>query len=136
MSHCDDALRAIGRAILKYQIGNHGCNPPDFKTLLRSTDELTAWQFICPVCPEPVGRTSYVYRGPDLDSDAPAEMILAYDRSPVHKGRRNILFVDGSVRRPTEPDFEKAIDRDNQLRQELDLPPKDPHATGPSEDLL
>ena len=136
MAHCDDALRAIGRAILCYQQNNQGCNPPGFKALLSDADDLTAWQFICPVGPEPIGQSSYVYRGADLDGDAPAEMILAYDRSAVHKGRRNVLFADGRVTRPTESDFEKAIVRDNQLRGEFDLAQKDPHEIGSSEQTL
>ena len=136
MPHCDDALRAIGQAILLYQQNNRGRNPPSFKVLLSEADELTAWQFICPVGPEPIGRTSYVYRGADLDCHASAEMILAYDRSPVHKGRRNVLFADGRVTRPTEVDFEKNVARDNQLRGELNLSPKDPHEIGRSEKTL
>lgn len=136
MAHCDDALRAIGRAILCYQQDNEGSNPPSFKALLSEAGDLTAWQFICPVSPEPVGQSSYVYRGVDLDWGAGAEMILAYDRSAVHKGRRNVLFADGRVTRPIESDFEKAIARDNQLRGEFGLEQKDPHEIGRSERTL
>lgn len=136
MAHCDNALEAIGRAIVLYQQNNDGSNPPNFKILLEQSEELTAWEFICPVSCEPVGRTSYVYRGCDLDAGASAEMVLAYDRAAVHKGRRNILFADGAVTRPKEAGFEKAIERDNELRRVLLLPPKDPHAVGPSEKTL
>ena len=48
-------------------------------------------------------------------------MIIAYDRKPWHKGRRNVLFADGKVRRPPEAAFEKYIERDNSLRQELGM---------------
>ena len=136
MAHCDNALATIGRAILLFQQKHDGKNPLSFKSLLAQSDELTAWEFICPVSSEPIGRTSYVYRGCDLDSTAAAEMILAYDRAAVHKGRRNILFADGSVSRPNEDGFELAIARDNELRVEKTLIPKDAHAVGPSERTL
>ena len=51
-------------------------------------------------------------------------MILAYDKQPWHKGRRNVLFANGQVTRPTEPDFRKAVATDNRLRRDLSLPEK------------
>ena len=48
-------------------------------------------------------------------------MVLAFDKKPVHKGRRNVLFADGSMMRPPEKLFQSIIDKDNRLRQQLYL---------------
>ena len=122
MGHCDDSLRKIGRAIFAYQ-KSHNQNPASLEILLEN-EALTAWDLICPVGPESIGECSYVYRGDDLYPYAPDEMILAYDKHPFHKGRRNLLFANGQVHRPPEPAFLKALDYDNQFRRELGLTEK------------
>lgn len=125
MGHCDEALKKIGRAVVAYQRNNDGANPATLAILLEVSD-LTAWDFVCPAGGYGPGESSYIYRGDDLCADLPDadEMILAYDRSACHKGRRNVLFADGAARRPTEQNFEKAIEKDNQIRRQFGLAKK------------
>ena len=123
MSHCDDTLRQIGQALTAYQNNGDGSNPEKLETLIE-TSALTIWDFVCPAAATPVGQSAYLYRGQDLYASVPAEMIIAYDHHPVHRGRRNILFANGQVTRPKEKDFQKAAAQDNTLRTELGLPEK------------
>ena len=123
MSHCDEGLRRIGRALAKYQQQQDGCNPSQLEELLEMS-ELAPWDFICPVSRDAVGQCSYTYRGSDLTIGADPKMIIAYDKLPLHRNRRNILFPGGKVKRPTESQFEKAIARDNELRLQHGLPEK------------
>ena len=123
MPHCDDSLKKIGQAIKKYQMENDG----DYPATLEKLEDgygLTSWDFICPAGSDSVGQCSYTYRGCDLFAKLPRKMIVAYDKLALHKGRRNILYADGSVYRPSEKDFQKAIDLDNDYRQQYGLPEK------------
>ncbi len=123
MSHCDDSLRKIYNVLQTYQQNHDGKNPACLLDLIEDS-ELNVWDFVCPNCDVPVGQSSYIYRGEDLDQSAKKEMILAYDKNPVHKGRRNILFVNGEVLRPPESVFESAIRKDNACRESLGLSQK------------
>ena len=123
MAHCDEALVRIGNIIRQYQEEHEGKNPSTLEDLLDGTG-LTAWDLVCPASSNGAGECSYVYRGSDLYAYVPDEMILAYDREAWHKGRRNVLFADGSVKRPLEEAFEKAIEIDNQFRRSLELEEK------------
>ena len=123
MSHCDDALRKIGKAIISYQKGHDNQNPPSLHQLVE-IEALTPWDLVCPASTFGVGECSYEYRGADLENEADPEMILAYDKLPNHKGRRNILFADGQVKRPPEKFLKKFIDKDNQIRRQLQLTEK------------
>ena len=128
MAHCDDALREIYRALQVYQRTHAGANPPDLRTLI-DTQGLSPWLLVCPAGGGDFTGSSYVYRGADLTADVPGNMmgtlIIAYDRQPWHRHRRNILFADGQVRRPRTADFTEAIRRDNECRIELGLPTLD-----------
>lgn len=117
MAHCEDSLRKIWQAIGAFQNENAGANPDGLEDLLGS-QRLSAWDLVCPTSADAVGQCSYAYRGGDLDKSAAGKMILAYDKEPLHKGRRNILFADGRVDRPKEKTFFKAIEEDNQRREE------------------
>jgi len=123
MAHCDEALARIGKIIRRYQEENEGKNPTTLEELIGS-NELTAWDLVCPASSVGIGECSYIYRGSDLYAYVPEEMILAYDREAWHKGRRNVLFAGGSVKRPLEKAFEKAIEKDNQFRRSLELEEK------------
>ena len=122
MGHCDEALKKIGSAIIAYQQANENQNPASLEKL--TDNKLTVWELVCPASPFSAGECSYVYRGEDLNGSVPEEMILAYDKQPWHKGRRNILFADGSVRRPPEKVFTSFIKKDNEMRLLLALPEK------------
>lgn len=121
MAHCDDGLRKIYRAIRAFQKDNDGKNPLRLEDLLDAS-ELTAWDLVCPTSDDAVGQCSYAYRGSDLDDAAPSHLILAHDKKPLHKGRRNILFVDGRLIRPHENNFQKAITADNTYRKQMGIP--------------
>jgi len=121
MAHCDETLKKIGRIIFDYQKNNEGKNPPDLQTLV-DLDILSPWDLVCPASSFGVGQCSYEYRGADLYSGLPKDLILAYDKQPGHKGRRNILFANGDVSRPPEKIFHKHLSQDNKLRQKLSLP--------------
>jgi prepilin-type processing-associated H-X9-DG protein len=123
MAHCDEALVRMGKLILRYQEKHEGKNPATLEELLDG-DGLTAWDLVCPASSDGAGGCSYVYRGSDLYAYVPDEMILAYDREAWHKGRRNVLFAGGNVKRPLEEAFEKAIEKDNQYRRSLELEEK------------
>ena len=121
MPHCDEALKTIGRAIADHQKQNDGQNPPTLEHLVES-GQINPWLLICPASTNSFGQSSYTYRGQDLYRSVPAKMILAHDKTPCHKGRRNILFADGSVTRPSEPDFQKTLTRDDTQRKIRGLP--------------
>ncbi|MCP4709530.1 MAG: hypothetical protein GY869_12960 [Planctomycetes bacterium] len=83
-------LPMIGRAIENYQMDNEGRNPDDLELL---NEFYGLGQMIC----------EYVYRGADLTSESPADLILVYDKAGNHAGYRNVLsvrkanfFVDGT----------------------------------------
>ena len=123
MAHCEDGLKKIFQAIQAFQNENGGAGPDSLEDLLDSQD-LTAWDLVCPTSSDSVGQCSYEYRGCDLYPNSPKQMILAYDKNPLHKGRRNILFADGRVERPKEKIFLKAIEEDNHYREQSGLPTK------------
>jgi len=43
-----------------------------------------------------------------------AEAILFYDKTPCHHGKRNVLFVDGSVQALEENEFQSRLEKDRQ----------------------
>jgi prepilin-type processing-associated H-X9-DG protein len=118
LAHCDDTLRKIGLALAAWQRGHDGGNPSALEDLV-GTDNLTAWDLVCPAGHYNVGECSYLYRGGDLNADAPAELIIAYDKDPVHKNRRNVLFADGHVERFPDNVLERFLKRDNAIRAEM-----------------
>lgn len=123
MPHCDEALVTLGQAIAAYRQAHDGANPPDLPAAAEAFG-LTPWALVCPASSDGVGDCSYVFRGLDLPEGAAKQMIVAHDKQPLHKGRRNILYADGTVKRFLEDDFLKAVDKDNRLREKNGLPMK------------
>ncbi len=132
MAHCDESLKLIGKKIKEYQKLNDGSFPPSLETLIE-LKMITVWELVCPVSPFPVGESSYIYRGDDLYTGVPDELIVAYDKINGHKTRRNVLFANGKVHRQPENVFEKLIDRDNEYRQMFGLPQKKKEIVRPEE---
>ena len=122
MPHCDDGLKEIGEAIRAYRL-EKGRNPLELQELVEA-GVISPWLLVCPASDAAVGECWYVYRGGDLEGRIPGDMVIAYDREPVHKYRRNILFAHGGVGRVPEGIFEKAIRTDNRLRAERGLEEK------------
>lgn len=123
MSHCDDNLAKIYQALKVYQDGHEGRNPAELLEL-DGVNGLTLWDFLCPASSAAIGQTAWTWRGGDLHANVPGEMVLAYDAGPVHKGRRNVLFTDGTVKRPPDHFLKRALVRDNELRREYGLQEK------------
>jgi len=110
----------ISSDIAKYQENNNGKYPPSLNSTNLSV---------------PKGFTIY-YRAADLDKSAPAEMIIFYIKSP--NGLYEVYFAD-DTRKTLEADpvntpvqiqsFAQALERDNQLRREMNLTEKQPEFT-------
>ena len=127
MPHCDEGLKEIYQAISQYQQQHQGTYPPNLGTLVES-ELLSPWLLVCPASEFGVGECSYIYRAADLPTelsrDAAQNIIIAYDKKPWHKKRRNMLFADGQVQRPPEKICSQFIKKDNRMRESLDLAPQ------------
>ena len=120
---CAGRLEAVGQAVINYQKRFRGMNPALLEDLTVTAD-LAPEELLCPATGDQPGTCSYIYRGADLNASAAAEMILAYDRRENHGDLRNVLFADAAVKKLTEPEFQQAIAKDNELRRQKDLPEK------------
>ena len=121
---CASQLNGIGKAFMMYQNDFDGQNPPDLQALVETVD-VDASVLVCPCTDDKEGEISYIYRGADLDSSAPGDMILAYDKHENHpNGSINILFAGIHVQRCSKEKLQAAVARDNELRRELGLPEK------------
>jgi prepilin-type processing-associated H-X9-DG protein len=106
---CAHQLKALGTAIFVYQNDHEGKNPPDPQSLFGKGD----------IVPD------IVYRGADLNDKVPSTMILIHDKLQKHQGRFvDVFFADGHVEQLNEQEFQKAIERDNESRRQLELPEK------------
>jgi len=132
---CAEQLESIGELIEWYQQQSGGANPPSLQVLL-STEEkyrhsapgkVLDWQPVdppdegrfwpllrCPTQPHGQEEHSYIYRGDDLSSDAPEQMVLVYDKAGNHNTIQNVLFARPSMvflvklRSVTEQEYKKA----------------------------
>jgi len=121
---CYSQLSGIGKSIMMYQHDFGEQNPPDLQILVEKAD-VDPRAFVCRCTDDKAGEISYIYRGADLDSSAPGDMILAYDKLKNHPDVSiNVLFASTCVERCSKEDFQAAIARDNELRRELGLPEK------------
>jgi prepilin-type processing-associated H-X9-DG protein len=112
-------LNVIGKGCVIYAGDHNDTLPPDLAAIVKSgyipakilrnlaSDRLPPRL----VNGELVGESDYVYvRG--LDSNAPAELVLAYEKPEfARRGRINVLFVDTHVETMSMQDFQKALDR-------------------------
>ena len=123
---CMSNERQIGQAILLYSNENRGKYPPDLGTLIL-TQDVTPEVFTCPssdnaVPPEIVhapkeeqakwvnANSSYVYVGAGLKNDAPADMIVLYERPDDHdEDGLNFLYGDGHVEWQSMPVAQELI---------------------------
>ncbi|MHC4693642.1 MAG: hypothetical protein ACYS67_12945 [Planctomycetota bacterium] len=94
LTSCRERLQTIGERIETYQNQNSGRNPPSLNVVNHlSQAELYKLANVYDANKYEGGECSYVYRGEDLDANAPASLILAYDRFWNHKDCRNVLFA-------------------------------------------
>lgn len=104
---CASNLRQIGQGCVLFANDHEGCFPVSFAELLKSED-ISPAVFACPNMSTPVPATvpsdwpdtcgDYAYVGAGLRTDAPPEVIVAYEPVSNHAGRgSNLLFADGHV---------------------------------------
>ncbi len=124
---CSANLKGVGSGIASYSDKHGGEFPLDVKAMIEKVDMVMKC-FNCPSDPEhnEDKRVSYVYRGVDLNNSVPGDMIVMYDKRGNHWGEvRNVLYVDGHVKKHREEDMSGLIERDNEFRRELGLMQKD-----------
>ncbi len=68
---------------------------------------------------------SYELSSRKLAPSDPGNIMLAFDRSPCHKGRRNVVFLDGSVQLVDEAEFQVKLQAERDRRSK-DSPGKAP----------
>lgn len=90
---CHRRLEIIGEQIDDYQRESDGSNPPTLDLLfpIKQADLITRTT-IEGATNYQGGECSYIYRGSDLDLNAPKEMIIAYDKLRNHERIRWVLF--------------------------------------------
>lgn len=91
---CMKRLGIIGEYIETHQNQNSGRNPPSLNVVNPFPQaELYKYANVGDANNYEGGECSYVYRGEDLDANAPANLILAYDKFGNHKGFQHVLFA-------------------------------------------
>jgi len=120
---CAANLSGIGKAISVYRNDHQGAYPQDLSTLVKEVD-LPPEVLICPSAESEEKTKSYIYRGVDLKGQERPEWIVLHDKAGNHHNVRNVLFADGHVNKLKMAEFQKAIEKDNQIRREIGLPEK------------
>jgi len=115
---CRANLHQIGNGIMIYANDHEDKLPENLEELIEKADMHPRY-LRCPVSGD-----RYIYRGKDLDTtvSTPPQMILVYDEYGFHRGKRNVLFMDGHVEQMAEGAFQAAIQKDNELRKQQGLP--------------
>lgn len=128
-------LNGLGKAIIIYQAEHDDQFPPDFDAIVADQSPSL---LVSPVSGhEPprlvngklVGEIDYVYLRPT--SRSLADMIMAYERPAVQRrGKVNVLFVDGSVKRLTKAQFRIALARTQKFLADARKAAKSPARPG------
>jgi prepilin-type processing-associated H-X9-DG protein len=122
---CLANLGKIGKALYSYKHDHHDQFPPNLESLLDPRYLDSKKYLICPFIDKNSKDTSYAYRGSNLKENLIPELIMAYDKlpHPIKIPSRNVLFLDGHVvERMTEENFQKEIQKDNEIRRSRGLP--------------
>jgi prepilin-type processing-associated H-X9-DG protein len=115
---CGTNLSGIGKALLIYSNDYNDQLPPDLETLI-SKAEMPAKGLVCPATNL---KDSYIYRGASITTSDTLWMIMVYEKSSNHGGRRNVLFLDSHVEWIPEERFQELIKKDNDYRRKKGLP--------------
>jgi prepilin-type processing-associated H-X9-DG protein len=114
---CGTTLSGMGKAMLIYANDYNDEWPPSLETLVEKA-EYPRSGLVCPAMKHRPDYKSYVYRGVDTGgTSVEPNIIMVHDRAGNHPGGRNVLFVDSHVEWVTEEEFQKLIERDNELRR-------------------
>jgi len=104
---CQTNLHAIGRGVAIYMMDFNDAMPANLSVLVdhRLVSGPEVFQ-----CPE-AGSTGYFYT-PLADPLAvrfPGDAIIACDRTPIHQGKRCVLYLDGHTQALEESDFQAEL---------------------------
>jgi len=115
-------LKGIGMSVMMYAADNNDQFPPDLSALVRE-NLITANMLVSPVSGRkmrvdakglPLDKSDYVYIV-NLDSVAPGQLIMAYERLENYKGRGTyVLYVNGAVAWLDRKEFDKALKSTNE----------------------
>lgn len=142
---CGTELYGLGHYLTVYRYDHEGKSPSSLAEWMESDEGV--YKLITSRNKESGMNDYYIYRGGDLDKNAPDEMITMYEKHANHKisgksrigaylkesltfsigipKKRVVLYAGGSTELLSEDKFIQAIERDNQLRRELGLNEKE-----------
>ena len=120
---CAGNMRVLSHRIYFYKDNNGGKYPLDLEKL-KLIAEINDSYFYC--CAANIRSTDsyYVYRGNDLPSEAPDNMIVIHCRKPWHNGNYGVLLSSTDILFLDEKEMKDAITQDNNERKNLNLKQK------------
>jgi prepilin-type processing-associated H-X9-DG protein len=113
-------LHGLGKGIAMYQ-ADHEKNPPDLLKLVEA--RVIHWRMLYSPSSgrqprldaggKPVGPFDYVYLGAQMPTNAPQNMVLAYERPEIAgpRGRVNVLYADFHVQAVSMAQFAQDLKR-------------------------
>lgn len=114
---CKAQLKMIGTAVLAYK-ADKGKYPEELADLTTGDKKYMAGPrpFVSPADDFPMKdggvESSYIFIYANALGDAnAATTIVAYNRSPIHQGKRHVLYLDGSVKLVADADFRTEFDK-------------------------
>ena len=107
---CQTNLHAIGRGVAIYMMDFNDAMPANLSVLVDQHYMGTADALQCPEAGENAPN-GYFY-APLAEPDAvafPGDVIIACDRTPIHQGKRCVLYLDGHTQALEESDFQAEL---------------------------
>ena len=113
-------LNGIGKGIVMYRVEHNDRFPPNLPNLIEegTIPALMLYSQSSGRKPrldskgKPIGPIDYVYLGAELSPDAPPDLVIAYERPEINRGKgTNVLYVDGHVRWVSMEKFRRDLER-------------------------